>query len=147
VKESAALTMPPRRPSNAASAFEQDALSWLASQHVDELAQYLSRGRLHRNLTAQQLTERWIEAMKRRADDPRNPEMRATLNALACEFDMRGSEPPYVLAREDFERYMCAVAAIVEEIKNEDRNKLPDIGRGLEADVEAFKAARDKSKN
>jgi hypothetical protein len=141
------MTKPPTRPNTAGSAFEQDAMGLLASQQVDELAQYLSRGRSHRNLTEQQLTERWIEAMKRRADDPRNHEMRATLNALTCEFVMRGSEPPHALVREDFERYRSAVAAVIEEIKKENPDKLADIGRGLEADVEAFRAARDKSKN
>jgi hypothetical protein len=141
------MTKPPTRPNNADSAFEQDALSWLASQHMDELAQYLSRGRSHRNLTEQQLSEGWIEALGKVADDPSDYENRATLNALTCEFGVRGHEPPYALAREQVERYLSVAAAVIGEIEKENPEKLADIEHGLEADVEAFKAARDKLKN
>jgi hypothetical protein len=84
------MTKPPKRPSKAASSFEKDALGWLASHHTDGLGRYLARGRSHKDLPKQQLTERWIEALKKVAEHPRNHEMRATLNALTFEFDMRG---------------------------------------------------------
>jgi hypothetical protein len=42
---------------------------------------------------------------------------------------------------------MSAVAAVIEEIRKEDPDKLADIEHGLDAGLKAFKAARDKSKN
>src|SRR3981081_2958682 len=66
--------------------FEADMIGILESDAMNKLAAYAARGRSHRNLSEQQLTDAWKQAFKNVANDPRVYEARAN----AC----RGSPPP-----------------------------------------------------
>jgi hypothetical protein len=119
---------------------------YLANKEVDDQADYIARGRTHKDLSEQELTKQWVQAFKRMAHDPRNRESRAIQSDLNCEFRLRGKEPPHALVREELERYSSAARAVIEELE-QDNDKFEEFGRDLLADIEAFKAARDKSKN
>ena len=72
------------------SSVDDDADGFLASKRIDDLADYIARGRLHKNLSDQELTEKWVQAFKRVAEDPRNPDVRAACYDLEAEFRVRG---------------------------------------------------------
>ena len=75
--------------------FEADMMALLESDAMNKLAAYAARGRSHRNLSEQQLTDAWKQAFKNLANDPRVYEARAAENDLTCEFKLRGLDPPY----------------------------------------------------
>jgi hypothetical protein len=121
-------------------------LALLESDAMNKLAAYAERGRSHRNLSEQQLTDVWKQALNNLANDPRTYEARAAENDLACEFKLRGLEPPYDQVKGDVERFMSAAEAVAEELKK-DPDRLAQTGENLMADMAALKSARDKSKN
>jgi hypothetical protein len=71
--------------------FEADMMALLESDAMNKLAAYAERGRSHKNLSEQQLTDAWKQAFKNVADDPLIYEARAAENDLACD---RSFNPP-----------------------------------------------------
>jgi hypothetical protein len=126
--------------------FEADMLALLESDAMNKLAAYAERGRSHRNLSEQQLTDAWKQAFKNVANDPHIYEARAAENDLASEFQLRGLDPPYDEVKDDVQRFMSAAEAVAEELKK-DPDRLAQTGENLMADMAALKSARDKSKN
>src|SRR4030081_612115 len=61
--------------------FEADMMALLESDTMNKLAAYAARGRSHRNLSEQQLTDAWKQAFKNLANDPRVYEARAAEKA------------------------------------------------------------------
>jgi hypothetical protein len=88
------------------SSVSDDVAGWLASTGSDRAADYAARGRKHQNLTSEELTAGWVHAFRRMADDVRDFERRAIHEDFKSEFSLRGSEPPYYLIREDFDRFI-----------------------------------------
>src|SRR3982074_3649356 len=88
--------------------FEADMMALLESDAMNKLAAYAAGGRSHKNLSEQQLTDPRKQAFKNLANDPRVYEARARENSLACEFKLRGLDPPYDKVKDDVERYMSA---------------------------------------
>src|SRR3979411_48482 len=126
--------------------FEADMMALLESDAMNKLAAYAARGRSHKNLSEQQLTDAWKQAFKNVANDPRVYEARAAENDLASEFKMRGLHAPHEQEKDDVERFMSAVEAAVEALRK-DPDRLVQIGKDWMADMASFKSARDKSKN
>src|SRR3981081_3517438 len=99
--------------------FEADMMALLESDAMNKLAAYAARGRSHRNLSEQQLTDAWKQAFKNLASDPRVYEARAAENDLASEFNLRGLDPPYDQVKDDVERYMSAAATAAEDLRKD----------------------------
>jgi hypothetical protein len=132
--------------SSASSSIEDDVTGYVASIGIDSQADYVARGRQYKDLSEQDLTEKWVQAVKRWADNPRNREVRAIHSDLDSEFQLRGKNPPNELVREHWKRLEAAIQAVHEELQ-QDPETLEEINRDLMVDIEAFKARRDKSKN
>lgn len=113
---------------------------------VNKVAAYAAGSRPHRKLSEQQLTEAWLAAFKKLADDPPGYGTRAVENDLASEFMVRGREPPYELVKDEYKRIMSARLALLEELIR-DPVRRAQIEQILMADVATFKSDRDKSKN
>jgi hypothetical protein len=139
------MAKPPRK-SSAPSSVDDDVTGFLASRALDNQADYVARGRAQKDLSEKELTEKWVQAFRRMADDPRNRESRVFECDLESEFRLRHKEPPYELVREERERYKSAALAAIKEI-TQDPDKFKEFGRDIEAEIEAYKAARDKRKN
>ena len=126
--------------------FEADMMALLESDAMNKLAAYAAGGRSHKNLSEQQLTDAWKQAFKNVANDPRVYEARAAENDLACEFKLRGLDPPYDQVKDDVERYMSAAETAAEDLRK-DPHRLAQKGVEWMADMAAFKSARDEPKN
>lgn len=130
----------PDRPSKA------DIMALLESDAMNKLAAYAARGRSHRTLSEQQLTDAWKQAFKNVANDPHIYEARAAENDLASEFQLRGLDPPYDEVKDDVQRFMSAAEAVAEDLRK-DPDRLAQKGVEWMADLAAFKSARDEPKN
>src|SRR3979409_1470729 len=111
--------------------FETDMMALLESDAMNKLAAYAARGRSHKNLSEQQLTDAWKQAFKNVANDPRVYEARAAENDLACEFKLLCLDPPYDQVKDDVELYMSAAEVAAEDLKKRPRSPCTK-GRGVD---------------
>ena len=129
------------------SSVSDDVEGWLASTGSDRLADYAARGRKHQNLTSGELTAGWVHAFRRMADDVRDPERRAIEEDFKSEFSLRGSEPPYNLVSEEFERFMAEFDRAMRDLETEDPSRFEEMGKEIDRDLETFKSIRDRTKS
>jgi hypothetical protein len=125
---------------------DEDLSGYLASKTLDEDAQYVARGRMHRQLSKEELIAKWAAAFRRMADEPLDRCLRSSEEDLAAELRLRGIEPPYKSMGKHFERWKAAAVELIEQLRH-DPQRFEEIGRGLADEVEEFKSVRDKSKN
>ena len=120
----------------------------LASETIDDKALYLERGRVHKALTDQHLTERMLRAVQLVADNPQRPELVDFLKDLVFEFEIRGKEPPAEFWQW-LHKWQAAIRARGEAFLKEDREGYLEhyekFASDLLARVETFKKARDKA--
>jgi hypothetical protein len=115
-------------------------------QRLDDQADYSARGRSYKDLSEQELTGRWVQTFKTMVQDLRNYELRASFGDITLEFQARGKAPPYELVPEELKRYYFEADAMIAEIR-QDPDKFYELSHRMAADIDAFKTARDKSKN
>ncbi|WOH66164.1 hypothetical protein [Bradyrhizobium sp. BWA-3-5] len=68
-------------------------LAEMNSERIDNIAEYASTGRVHRELSNDQLIDAFVEAMKAQAATPNA--VVAELQPLQYEMELRKIEPPY----------------------------------------------------
>jgi hypothetical protein len=88
---------------------EVDAI--VQSELMEETAAYLSRGRPHASLTAQEAGQQWVAAYTRWFAE-RTAERQREWDDLAAELRLRGLEPPYDTVRPILERMREEIRAI-----------------------------------
>lgn len=81
------------------------------------------------------------------ANDVRDYGRPAIEQNFASEFALRDIKLPYDLVRADFERYIAETDLAIEELKNHDPAQYENMSRGINNDLQAFRSARDKSRN
>jgi hypothetical protein len=91
---------------------------FLQHRKMEQTQDYLSRGRRFAALDAGQLSEDWVNAVRRwlaRKDRSRE----RTMDDLAAELELRGSEPPYEVVKQE----LAARFAAIEEVEQTEVGK------------------------
>lgn len=122
-----------------------DIIGRLESGKMDEQAEYLGRGRSYASLSVEELKDQWCVAFNARAADFRSLPMHRWVADLASELGLRGIEPPY--ERVDLNKVASAIGAHLQEMQRNDPEGFQKHSDELDADLEAFRTARDKPKN
>jgi len=73
--------------SSPGSSIEDDVMGYMESKRIDNLASYFGRGRSHKDLSDQELTEEWVQAFKTMAENPRIEQTRADRTSPLCHGD------------------------------------------------------------
>lgn len=121
---------------------KDDVLGFIASEQADRLADYLSRGRKHHNLTGPQLFEAWKAAFKLMADDVRDYAKRQNEEDLKQEFLARGEEPPYDLIHDEMERFVAEVDAVIKHQEATDPDGFAKTTKAVEADLNDYRGRK-----
>ena len=91
---------------------------FLQHRKMEQTQDYLNRGRRFAALDAGQLSEDWVSAVRRwlaRKDRSRE----RTMDDLAAELELRGSEPPYEAVKQE----LAARFAAIEEVEQTEVGK------------------------
>jgi hypothetical protein len=118
-------------------------LSWLESTSVDNVADYVSRGRRFASLGEDGLLEKWKVAFKAVAAQPSSDSARADSRDLGAEIEYRGLKPPY--EDEDIKRALETLVAKASEIAG---NLSPEdterVNKEILRDLTEYKTKRDR---
>jgi hypothetical protein len=133
----------PRRGSQS-SDLRTDIESWLASNSVDRVANYVARGRRHSSLQDDPLFEAWKSAMRAMAADPFSKERRMHEDDLVAEIKLRGLTVPYEDVKDAFEKLISSAVKMAETL-----SQYPDdaerINEEIVKDIQEFKNKRDRA--
>jgi hypothetical protein len=124
------------------SGLETDLLSWMESNSVDHIADYVARGRRYLGLQDDELLNQWKDAVRLMATDPVQLEHRALCSDLGDEIKLRGMEQPYDEVKEIFEVYMRGMIAATEKLLK-DPAEAARINDDILTEVEKFRKRRD----
>ena len=91
------------------------ARSFLESQRLNRLADYISHGRKFGALTIDAVEDGWRATMKAMSFAPSERAHRDLNSEYEAELELRGSKPPFDSAKEDVERYLAATKKIIEQ--------------------------------
>jgi hypothetical protein len=123
----------------------RDVDTFLACQEMDRAAEYLSRGRIYRGLTDEQLADEWIAAFKGMAEIPADQSRKAIEDELRAEFKLRKVKPPFRKVKSDLDRLTSSIASSIEAMQRDDPERFAKINRDLERDIADLKARIKKS--
>jgi hypothetical protein len=123
-----------------------DLVSMLMAEQMDFAADYVRRGRAHRNLTDAELSEAWRAAFTAHSHVPLPGPLRRTLQDFQAELDLRKLDPPFDAVREDLDRLTAAATATFEQLRA-DPERFEDVDKDLRADLTAFREKRDRPKS
>jgi hypothetical protein len=130
------------------SDLKADLKSYLASRLVDDIADYVARGRRHSSSPDGALFAAWKDAMRAFAAQPFDEKLRAGHYDLYCEIELRGLKAP-----EEDEDIVDAVAMLRSKVAEVGERLLqnPDaagrFGAGIFEDVEEYKSKRHRNAN
>ena len=123
-----------------------DIASMFLAEQMDFAADYVKRGRAHRNLTDAELNEAWKAAFRAHSHEPRPGPLRRTLQDFQAELDLRQLAPPFDAVQEDLDRLKTAATEAFERLRA-DPERLEEVDKDLRADLIAFREKRDRSKS
>ncbi len=84
---------------------------FLQHRKMEQTQDYLSRGRRFAGLDPEQLNEDWVDAVRRwLAQKDRSRER--TMDDLAAELELRGSEPPYEAVKQELADRFAAIEEV-----------------------------------
>jgi hypothetical protein len=132
------------RVSSVEQAMRNDVEGFRANNRLNRIADYVARGRCHKNLSEPALNQVWIEAYRQMATHPDDLDKLRVVNDLDAEFELRVRMPPYLCVTEYQDRYVAAIAEAFANMTDEERAAA---NRALQRDIDDFKSQRDKSKN
>ena len=120
---------------------EKIALSYLESQRMNRIADYVSRGRAYENLSDDDVNKGWRNTMKAMALDPANRIPRGLNNDYESELGLRGLSPPE--GTEEAEQFLAVTKRVIEE-KMADPEERERIMKGLAEDLSDFHDQKDR---
>jgi len=124
-----------------------DLLGMMQAMAVDDAADYVSRGRAHRDLTDANLVCAWAAVFRAYSHNPEPAgPLRSALKDLGAELDLRRIEPPFDDVREDMERLKAATDQLFAQLRA-DPERLAEVERDVQLDLISFRARRDRPKN
>jgi hypothetical protein len=136
--------MRPREMTDADDEADKLARSFLESQRLNRLADYVSRGRKFGALTIDAVEDGWRTTMKAMSLAPSEPAHRDLNSEYEAELELRGSTPPFDTAKEDVERYLAATKKIIEH-RMADTDEWKRMKDDLVRDLTSFRDEQDKA--
>ncbi len=133
------------RRKDAESTMRAAVMSFLESKAVDEIADYLSRGRRHASLQNSELLSAWKAALWAMAKDPLSDDIRADYSDLNAEVRHRGIDDSFgdADARAALDEYAARVDEIAAEVsRNPEENER--VEREMLRDLEDYQKKRDR---
>jgi hypothetical protein len=123
---------------------DEIARSFLESQRLNRLADYVSRGRRFGKATMDAVEDGWRASMKAMSLAPAERVHRDLNNDYEAELDLRGSKLPFDSAKEDVGRYLAATKRIIDELMSdpEERERIED---DMAKDLELFLKDQDNA--
>jgi hypothetical protein len=120
------------------------ARSFLESQRLNRVADYVSRGRKFGALTIDAVEDGWRATMKAMSLAPTERAHRDLNSDYEAELELRRSKPPFESAKEDVDRYIAATQKIMEQRKADpvEWERMED---ELVRDLESFQDEQDKA--
>jgi hypothetical protein len=134
-----------RKPPARGTPDQRDMEMFFASELIDHIADYASRGRSYKSLTDDQLSRQWIAAFKNFADDRSDHGRRATEMDLKAEFQLRNIEPPYDVVKPEIDRVVEGMSCDFEKMTRDDPEKVDEMTEGMEDDIADLKARMKRS--
>lgn len=128
------------------TARRDNVLAFLQSNRLDNVADYVRRGRKHAALSDNELVAAWKAAFAAMAMDPFSQEVRDADQDLSSEFDLRKKVPPYAKIRDLMDAFTKRVEAEGERTRP-DPDAWAEMNEAMIREVEEFTARRDQSKN
>jgi len=116
---------------------EEDLTAWLQNQGLDQVEDYVGRGRQFGGVDADELRRGWVAAYKVWARDLQNVDARKLSEDLEAELSLRGEEPPYSLVKAEHDAVTAAAMAAAEDLLR-DPERMREIGSGIARDMIAF---------
>ncbi|MDP4026316.1 hypothetical protein Q8W71_27205 [Methylobacterium sp. NEAU 140] len=96
----------------------------MAQGQLERVRSYLSRGRQHEGLTADQLAELWPATTRAWAAAPFEPPI--AMDDVRSEYELRGQRPPYEVVSDDIEQAIAAIGARFESMTGDERREAND---------------------
>jgi hypothetical protein len=129
-----------------ASNLEADMLSFLGSKSVDQLSDYLGRGRRHASLQNDALLDAWKRATRAMAAQPDADDLRAEHTDLECELRHRGIDAPREEPdiRAALDEYLSKVADLLERVAKDPAER-DRINEEISEDLDDYRGQRDRS--
>jgi hypothetical protein len=116
---------------------EEDITAWLRNQGLDQVEDYVRRGRQFGGVDADELRRGWVAAYKAGARDLQNVDARKLSDDLEAELSLRGEEPPYSQVKAEHDAVTAAVTAAAEDLLR-DPERMREVGSGIVRDMIAF---------
>ena len=123
----------------------RDVDSWLESGRIDDMAHYAARGRAFEALSDDELEREWIASFRAMVKDYR-PETRNRFGDLSYEFEFRGKQAPYEMAKPEADKLSALAAAMMEEITR-DPARYREVAASLNEDLDEYRRKRDADKS
>lgn len=120
------------------------ARSFLESQRLNRVADYVSRGQKFSALTIDAVEDGWRATMRAMSFSPSERAHRDLNSDYEAELELRGSKSPFDSAREDVDRYVAATRKIMERRKA-DPDEWERLEDELVRDIASFQDAQDKA--
>jgi hypothetical protein len=120
------------------------ARSFLESQRLNRVADYVSRGRKFGALTIDAAEDGWRATMKAMSLAPSERVLRDLNSDYEAELELRGSKAPFDSAKEDVERYLAATRKIIEQ-RQADPDEWERMEDELFRDLKSFQDEQDKA--
>ena len=120
------------------------ARSFLESQRLNRVADYVSRGRKFSALTIDAVEGGWRATMKAMSLAPSERAHRDLNSDYEAELELRGSKSPFDSANEDVDRYIAATQKIIEQRKA-DPDEWERLEDELVRDLASFQDEQGKS--
>lgn len=91
--------------------------SFLDSERMDRIAEYVQRGRKYGPLGDDRVIAKWLAGIKALADAPGDQACYAEHEDIEAELALRKIDPPYDEAQPDLDRYMESSEAVIRTIE------------------------------
>jgi hypothetical protein len=118
--------------------------SFLESQRLNRMADYVSRGRRFGKATTDAVADGWRASMKAMSLAPME-RVHWDLNSdYEAELELRGSKAPFGPAKEDVDRYLAATKRIIDELMS-DPEERERIENDMAKDLESFQKDQDNA--
>ena len=118
----------------------QEIKGWLRSSGLDDIADYATRGRKHRDLSPDDLSAAWVHAYERLATEFTNRDVLLVQNDLTAEYELRNEEPPYALVMDAMDRHAENIKAAISKLAPSD---MEQFNENIFEKYSALKAKRE----
>jgi hypothetical protein len=123
---------------------DHDALmrGWIDNRLLDQIQDYIARGRRLTGIDYATLRRQWIAAMKLWSTKSANAEDHKLREDIQAELQLRGYQLPYDSVKDELARLTAMSEVFIESLKPEDRARM---SRRIGTQIETFHASVKKS--